>query len=233
MSQSSDLIRLQRIDTRRDQATNRVRDIDQILQADATMRLAQDLLDSTEKQLNSAKKSLHTAEETVQFQRIKIEQTEASLYGGSVRNPKELQDLQNEAASLKKYLATLEDNQLEAMIALEQIEHDHASAKTDLETARQAFLQKQSGFLQEKDALQKEIAKLDSERFAAVNQVPETNLNDYEKLRRLKRGLAVSAVSDQCCEACGATLAPAEWQIARSPLQLFHCPNCGRILYAG
>jgi uncharacterized protein len=233
MSQSSDLFRLQRIDTRRDQAQTRVREIDQILQSDAAIRQAQACFDAAEKGLTACRRHLHEAENTVESQRIKIEQTEASLYGGKIHNPKELQDLQNESASLKRYLQTLEDRQLDAMIALEQAESEHKRCQSQLETAHSAFSQKQSGLLQEKEILLKEIVKLDSERQAAASQIPASNLADYEKLRPQKRGLAVAAVVDESCDGCGATLAPAEWQAARAPQRLFHCPSCGRILYAG
>jgi uncharacterized protein len=233
MSQSSDLFRLQRIDTRRDQAQARVREIDHILESDAAIRQAKECFDSAEKELTAARHSLRDAEGTVEAQRIKIEQTESSLYGGKVRNPKELQDLQNEAASLKKYLLILEDRQLDAMITLEQAEAEHKRCQSQLESAHSAFSQKQSGLLQERELLQKEIVKLDSERLAASSQIPAANLAEYEKLRQQKRGLAVTAVVDESCDGCGATLAPAEWQAARSPQRLVLCPSCGRILYAG
>jgi hypothetical protein len=233
MSQSSDLFRLQRIDTRRDQAQARIREIDQILQSDATLRQAQECYDAADKELSATRRVLREAEGAVESQRIKIEQTEASLYGGKVRNPKELQDLQLETASLKKYLQTLEDRQLDAMIALEQAESEHKRCQGLLDAARSAFSQKQSGMLQEKETLQKEVTKLDSERHAAASQIPAANLAEYEKLRPIKRGLAVAAVIDESCDGCGATLAPAEWQAARAPQRLFLCPSCGRILYAG
>ncbi len=233
MSQSSDLYRLQRIDSRRDQNLNRIREIDQIIQKDESIRLAQEKFDSSDKSLLEAKRALKRKEEAVQAQKIKIEQTEASLYGGLIRNPKELQDLQHESASLKKYLAVLEDDQLEAMIALDSAQADHEKSNTSLESAKNSFNQKQSGLLHEKETLQKEIQKLDSERQAAASQIPALNLGEYEKLRQQKRGLAVVAVVDKSCEGCGATLTPAEWQAARNPQQIGRCPSCGRILYAG
>jgi hypothetical protein len=190
-------------------------------------------LDTADKELTSARRLLRDAEGAVETQRIKIEQTDASLYGGKVRNPKELQDLQNESASLKRYLQTLEDRQLDGMIALEQAESDQKRCQGLLEAARSAFSQKQSGLLQEKETLQKEVSKLDSERQAAASQIPAANLAEYEKLRPLKRGLAVASVTDESCDGCGATLAPAEWQAARAPQRLCFCPSCGRILYAG
>lgn len=233
MSQSSDLYRLQRIDTRRDQILNRIREIDQILQKDNSIRLAQENYNSSDKSHYEAVRALKRTEEAVQTQKIKIEQTESTLYGGLVRNPKELQDLQHESAALKKYVASLEDEQLEAMISLDAAQADLDTAAASLESAQKSFNQKQSGMLQEKEGLQKEIQKLDSERQAAASQIPAPNLGEYEKLRQQKRGLAVVAVVDHSCEGCGATLTPAEWQAARNPQQIGHCPSCGRILYAG
>ena len=73
------------------------------------------------------------SEAEVEKQRIKIEQTEASLYGGHVHNPKELQDLQKDVASLKRHLETLEERQLEAMLVVETIRKRLHNAKSLLE----------------------------------------------------------------------------------------------------
>jgi predicted nucleic acid-binding Zn-ribbon protein len=59
--------------------------------------------------LNLAQNTLKHAEAEVGRQKVKIEQSESNLYSGNVKNPKELQDLQNEIAALKRYLITLED----------------------------------------------------------------------------------------------------------------------------
>lgn len=233
MSQSLDLFRLQRIDSRRDQAAMRIREIEQILQADETIRSAQEIVKAVDTSLKTAQTSLSHAEDAVVAQKIKIEQTEASLYGGAVRNPKELQDLQSEVASLKKYLAALEDRQLDTMIALDQAVEDHKKAVIHLDLARESFEKKQGGLLQERDGLIRELAKLDSERQAAANQIPKANLVIYDRLRQQKRGVAVASVIDRSCEACGATLTPAEWQAARNAPQFTYCPSCARILYAG
>ena len=63
----------------------------------------------------------------------RVGQAEASLYGGHVQNPKELQDLQKDVASLKRHLETLEERELEAMEAAENAEKDFAAAEADLE----------------------------------------------------------------------------------------------------
>jgi uncharacterized pyridoxal phosphate-containing UPF0001 family protein len=56
---------------------------------------------------------LKQTEADVEKQRIKIEQTESSLYGGRVQNPKELQDLQNiEVVGLMTMAPLTDDGQL-------------------------------------------------------------------------------------------------------------------------
>ena len=233
MSQSSDLFRLQRIDTRRDQAVSKIKEIDQIIQSDQSVQRAQRLHDEAESKLHTAQLSLRQIEDLASAAQIKLEQNQASLYGGIVKNPKELQDLQNEAAALKRHLSTLEDQQLDAMISLEEAERNQQSSLTHFHQVEADIIQKNSGLVHERSVLQKEIETLDSERQASANQIPAAMMTQYERLRQQKRGVAVAQVVDQTCDVCGSGLTPAEWQAARSPQQISYCPACGRILYAG
>ncbi|MCC7511584.1 MAG: hypothetical protein IT296_02925, partial [Anaerolineae bacterium] len=107
MSAALGLYRLQQIDTQMDRARARLEAIRAALDNDAELRAASERLAAAEETRRETERAQRQAEAEAQSQRIKIEQTESSLYSGAVRNPKELQDLQHEAASLKKYLATL------------------------------------------------------------------------------------------------------------------------------
>src|SRR5512146_2214181 len=111
------LYRLQQIDSQLDQAHARLKQIEAILSNNEAVRQAQERTEAAAAQLEQERKALRKAEEIVQAQRLKIEQTESTLYGGKVRSPKELQDMQNETVSLKRYLSVLEDRQLEAMLS--------------------------------------------------------------------------------------------------------------------
>src|SRR5687768_18403957 len=86
-----------------------------------------------ERKHHEAERALKLSEAEVEKQSIKIEQTESSLYGGRVHNPKELQDLQKDVASLKRHLSTLEERELEAMLVAETTEKDLQNAKSILE----------------------------------------------------------------------------------------------------
>ena len=233
MSQAFNLFRLQKIDTQLDQINNRLAEIDRILSEDNDLRLAEERFQNAKNHLFKMQQTLKQKEEEVQAQRIKIETNESSLYGGKVRNPKELQDLQIDITSLKKRLSTLEDEQLEIMLEVEIAENEFGQAQKDLHQAQADHVNRTSSLAGEQNQLIKSKDHLISERNPLLNSVVPENLAIYQTLREQKKGVAVVSVEDESCTACGTTIRPAEIQAARSPQKIAFCSSCNRILYAG
>ena len=233
MNQAFQLYQLQKIDSQLDVIENRLSEITKILDADETLKLAETAVQQKQQALHQEKLVMHRIDDAVQAQKIKIETSNASLYGGKIQNPKELQDLQNEISSLKKHLAVLEDQELEAMIRYDQLELDLKKALENQKFAQGEVAEKQSKMLGEQFQLTKTKEKLLAERAAAAPSILPENLEMYLKLRKTKRGIAVASVIEEACTGCGSNLTPAEWQAARSPRQVAYCSSCGRILYAG
>jgi predicted nucleic acid-binding Zn-ribbon protein len=232
MSAALGLYRLQQVDSQIDQIQARLRTIQQTLENDVELRAAKERLGTAEIKHKDAERSLKESELEVEKQRVKIEQTEASLYAGRVQNPKELQDLQKDVVSLKRHLGTLEERELEAMITAEGTEKDLQEARRALESVQANLKEQNRDLTRESETLYKALERLNSERHAVVTDIASQTLNTYEQLRKQKRGIAITTIADNSCEACGTTLTPSQQQTARSTSQLFHCPTCGRILYA-
>ena len=232
MSAALGLYRLQQVDSQIDQIQARLRMIQQTLENDVTLRTANDQFSAATTRHKDAERLLKLSEAEVEKQRLKLEQTDASLYGGKVQNPKELQDLQKDVASLKRHLETLEERELEAMIAVETAEKEWQTAKTGLEGVQANLKEQNKDLTSESEILRKNLERLNSERQAVVTDIAGQTLNVYDQLRKQKRGLAITTIADSSCEACGTTLTASQQQNARSTSQLFHCPTCGRILYA-
>jgi predicted nucleic acid-binding Zn-ribbon protein len=232
MSAALGLYRLQLLDSRMDEIRARLDEIRLILENDEALQRAKERVSKTEAVHKSALEKMKRAEEEVDKQKVKIEQSEASLYSGNVKNPKELQDLQNESASLKRYLGTLEERQLEAMMEEETEEQAHQSALANLEKVRARLANQNANLTTEQNDLDKEFERLESERQAALSPLDLSLLTVYEQLRRDRRGLAVAKLSEGACVACGTTLTPSQNQSARSTTQVYNCPTCGRILFA-
>ena len=96
MSASLGLFRLQQVDRQIDRAQSQLNEIRKTLENDVELHEAMLRLDVAQKEYHHTRHDLQLAEAEAQSQQIKIQQAEASLYGGSVHNPKELQDLQND-----------------------------------------------------------------------------------------------------------------------------------------
>ena len=232
MSAALGLYRLQQVDSQIDQIQARLKAIQQTLENDEALRGANERYASADGKHKDAERALKLSETEFEKQRLKIEQAEASLYGGKVHNPKELQDLQKDVASLKRHLETLEERELEAMISFETAENELQAANTDLERVQSNLKEQHKDLTLESETLYKNLERLHSERQAVVTDIAAQALGVYEQLRKQKRGLAITTIEDNSCEACGTTLTAAQQQSARSTSQLFHCPTCGRILYA-
>ena len=232
MSAALGLYRLQQVDSQIDQIQARLNAIQQTLENDAKLRAASQHAAAAEDRHKDGERALKLSEAEVEKQRVKIEQTESSLYGGNVHNPKELQDLQQEVASLKRHLQTLEDRELEAMMTSETAETELQAARKDLERVLSNLKEQNKSFASESESLRKRLEQLHSERQAVITDIASRALSVYDQLRKQKRGLAIATIADNSCEACGTTLTPSQQQSARSTSQLFHCPTCGRVLYA-
>lgn len=233
MSRSIKLFRLQQIDSQFDQVNARLEKIEAILKDDRELLHAEEVLEDAETHLEIAKKNLRQAESNTKSQRSKIRQTDEQLYGGNVRNPKELEDLHMESGALKRYLDVLEERQLESMLVVDEKEEIWQTAQTNLERVRISRIESHATLLGEKTKLNAEVERLLAERKAAISAIPEDDLSMYESLRQKRSGIAVAKVSDKSCAACGSSLSSSLNQAARSPVQITHCDTCGRILYAG
>lgn len=233
MNQAGYLVRLQRVDTKLDQIKTRLAQIDQLLSEDARLVNAKRSAEEAKQAMELARQNLRSMEHFVSEQQIKIEQSNATLYSGLVKNPKELQDLQMELASLRKHLATLEDRQLEAMLALEEAEKEASHSHSNLTLIEAKVIQEKAGLVGERNTLITKQENLEIEREAFLPPITPANLSTYQRIRSQKNGIAVTETEDSACARCGAPVRPAEAQAARIQSQLFFCNSCGRILFAG
>jgi hypothetical protein len=233
MSQPFKLFRLQQLDTQIDTSRARLKEIEALINDDHELRKSMEEAESAQQALHDAKKEVQKADDETAQLRLKIEQTDASLYGGKIRNPKELQDLQNELAALKRHMVVLEDRQLESMYGEEQATELSEAAANALQQQRDRRETKLALLRAEQKRLENDLVHLEEERVVGVGSIEGVDYQLYEQLRRDRRGVAVARVSDRACSACGTTLNAMLLQAARSQNEVHRCDTCGRILYVG
>jgi predicted nucleic acid-binding Zn-ribbon protein len=233
MSQISILYRLQQIDSQLDNIRSSLQSVEQELSDKSLLESAEQSVDQAKQKHQTELKRLHDAENKSYDVRVKIEMSESSLYGGKIQNPKELQDIQNEIASLKRLIISLEDHELEAMMEVEEAEANLSHATEVMKETQGKQIEQNARLNGEKSKLLGQIERLESERKATLPPINPTDLALYEQLRKGRNGVAVVKISSRACGACGATLTAALIQSTQTTGQLVRCPTCGRILYPG
>src|SRR5690606_19989334 len=116
------LYHLQQIDLEILRHRKRLKEIATALGDSAVVQDAQVQLTSAQEQLKPLRTKMRNLETELQTNTQKAKSTEDRLYSGSVKNPKELQDMQLEIDSLKKRNAELEELLLEQMVLVDEAE---------------------------------------------------------------------------------------------------------------
>lgn len=231
MNTSFTLFRLQTQDTLRMKMNARLKEIDRIIAADKEISQANARLVEAQGINKSAESVLKGLIDQVKEKKLKRELTQSNLFSGKVRNPKELQDLQAETHALDRTIAKFEDEQLQAMMALEETTKALHDAERELQQVLDRKASQSSLLIGEKHKIESEIPQVDAQRQALIDQLDKETFAIYRTLLKSKAGRAVAEVKDDTCGACGVTVPPADIQVAKSPNVVAYCKNCGRILH--
>jgi predicted nucleic acid-binding Zn-ribbon protein len=232
MSQTKALFRLQKTDTGLDTCRRRVREITEILEQDAVLREAQEAMDSLQADLRP-QEARHT-DLSLEIQTVDTQTKQFSdrLYGGTVSNPKELEDLQNKIAERKRRREQLENHLLETMIVVEDLQEQLQAATDHLTQVKLDRAEQHQDLTQELRQLKAEIAQLKAERQVVLGEIAPENREIYKALRAQKRGQAVATLSGDSCAVCGVQQTTTIAQQVRQGQDVILCASCGRILVA-
>lgn len=229
MSQPQLLYQLQQIDTEFQEKRQR---LGEVLRA---QKETEELL-AARKQMETAVATLRRWQSrhktlTLELQSVtdKAKRSEQRLYSGSVKNPKELADLEHEIAALGRRRAALEDDILEAMLEIEsaQTEHDQAAAQLTAVTAQ--WEKSQASLKKEQHELALRLNALNEQRQHHLPRLAPERLAEYEQLRQKKGGLAVAGLQQTMCLGCRLTV-PANKVKEAQEGRLVYCPSCGRLI---
>jgi predicted nucleic acid-binding Zn-ribbon protein len=151
---------------------------------------------------------------------------------GLITNPKDLERMQHELASLERRISTLEDEELEIMEQLEQAQ----AGLEELEQRLAATDERVAELTVQRDAKQAtidaELAEVESRRGTAVEGLPADLVALYDKLRASKGGVGAAALSQRRCTGCQLGIDKAELGVIRgTPADtVVRCEECSRIL---
>ncbi len=230
MTKAELLLDLQDIDSVIDRLTHRLSEIKAALHETAELIAARSARRAAEESVahqRAQRKELELADAALE---TRIKQADQRLYSGLVKNPKELLDLQNDIASLKKQNNTLDDQLFAAMVALEEAETELKTCAETLTRIEADWRANQGDLATELTQLEQDLALRTAEQAAARAKLGAPDLAQYDQLRRRKGGVAVVEMEGSVCGACGVRVtAHVQQQLSQSE-HVARCSNCERML---
>ena len=183
----------------------------------------EDLLKTTTVDMQTSETLIATAQE-------KVNTLKDKLTDGSISTNKEY-DAMMDSIDYEKNLVSEKETELLTLMETKdtlssEIEEDKANLDTlieDLNTKKKALESKLAEVSEEKSALDVEHANI-------VKGIDSNVLSQYDVIYDARNGVAVAAVLDNNCEACGAFI-PAQLVNETLAKQVVFCDKCGRFLY--
>ena len=229
------LLEIQALDTRADQLTRRRATLPEraeLAGVDARRSLLAAEQAATGARVHELERTQKRLEDEVSILEDKASGTDRQLYSGAVTSPRELQALQDEAASLRRRVGAAEDQILVVMeelepLAVEAGEQAAAAAAADEQAARL-----RAAVAAEEASIDDELGRVTTSRAALVVDVPPALVTQYERIRARAGGVGVARLDGHRCTGCHLELPNREVdELRRAPAdQVVLHEECGRIL---
>lgn len=171
------------------------------------------------------------AERDVEAVRARRTRDRDRMDSGAVSNPKDLERMQHELATLERRIGVLEDEELEVMEQLEEAQ----GALAELQAELAGFDERLAALTAARDekaaAIDAQLAEVAAERPGTVEGMPADLLALYEKLREAK-GIGAAELRQRRCGGCQLELDAAELTRIRrlQSNDVARCEECGRIM---
>jgi predicted nucleic acid-binding Zn-ribbon protein len=233
VSQVVDIRTLQEIDDEASALRAALDDVERRQKGSEELDAARTRFAAAESELNAARKEQRRMDGEVDGLTAKITPEEKRLYDGSVRNPKELGNIQHELENLKAARSRLEDALLEVLARVEAAESEHETSQKALARSEARRAAEETDLARESERLNAAIASSETRRTAQKAKILPRSLTVYEEVRRRHAGNAVARISGGNCGGCRVSVPETVRRRAFSGDELAQCPNCGRILYVG
>jgi hypothetical protein len=131
----------------------------------------------------------------------------------------------------KKIISTMETEILKLMEKIEKLEAQINERAPEIETKRAAVDNELATLTAEAEANAQKLTTLTAARDQLIGQLAPGTRATYERVARLKSGLALAEARDYSCTACRMTIRPQAFNDIRRGDQIIECESCGRILY--
>ncbi|NLC37643.1 MAG: hypothetical protein GX779_00055 [Clostridia bacterium] len=161
----------------------------------------------------------------------KREDLSSRLYGGEVTNPKELQSLEEQLASLETLIRKEEDKFLAIEEKKEEVEKLIKLEEGELNRLRQIYNEKVKKYKNNAAMIRSRLEDLQQAISALEAVIDAKSLEKYRRLQKRLGTAVIAKVQRGFCSGCGVQLHSMALQDLKFSDQLITCENCERILF--
>ncbi len=233
MTQALELASLQVIDNEVTLLRSSAAEVARRLEADEELLVVRDRLATAADTLAELRKRSRKLEGDAADLTAHIDREEQKLYGGTVKNPKELATLQHEVDGLKAQRTTIEDGLIEQLAEIEKLAGEHDALQADVTSLEARWVAQSKTFKSEAKRIDGLIARSEALRVVQAAKVDPRVLRNYQTLRGRKSGDIVVHVKGNTCGGCRVGLPDAVRRKVVTSLEPIQCPHCERILVMG
>ena len=180
-------------------------------------------------ELDEASAERRRLEEDVAGEHAKHEKFKSDLMKAT--NEKQYSTAVREVDATKKTIGTLETEILKLMEKIEKLEVQVNERSPEIEAKRAGIDKQIRAMTASVKADKAKLNNLTAERVTMIEQLSPGTRATYERVARLKSGLALAEARDYSCTACRIAIRPQAFNNIRRGDQIFECENCGRILF--
>ena len=179
--------------------------------------------------LTANQKERKNLEGDIQVQEQKISKLKDQML--QAKTNEQYRAFQHEIEFCEKEIRKHEDRILELMGESEPLEKNVKAAEVALKAEKAQVEAEKDDARSRTAADQKQLDELRAERAAIVAQVTPAVYKNYERIRKMRAGVAVSEAADGRCVTCHMAIRPQLYQDVKRNEQVMACESCGRILY--
>lgn len=231
MSKGKQLYELQEVDLEIDAKRERLTQVMGRLGESEVLDEAHLSLARDEEKLVELQRIQREVEREVEDLQAKAAVATDKLYGGTVKNPKELSSLQEQLSNFRRKIGEGDDKTLDIMSEVEAAQKNVSVKRSEVAKIEEGWQAEQASLSQEQTELSAALSTLEQKRKELASKLDTVSLELYEDIRQKRQGRAVAKLERGMCQGCRIALPMSELQRARMGQELVQCGSCERVLY--
>lgn len=224
------LIELQQVDLRLQQLAQEMEAFPERLRAvDERIRQIRQTQEQRKTRLAENVKGRKKDELEIQALQQKVSKLKDQQF--EVKSNEAYRALLHEIEAAEKSVTQWEDRLLEKMIEAETLEKQIKAGEAEDKQAIAELERERQVLEAESEKLSHELARSRAHQEELRGQVTEEVMQLYDRLVKLRKGVALAEARDGICQGCRVRILPQTYNATRANDQIIECDSCDRILY--